>query len=112
MANTYAGISVAAVRLDDPQHKVMNFNAGSGGAWGRRGAMHRFDGHRLDDHRRRRLRPDQRSSSLRQQRRRRPLVSDELKLKDYYMPRNWDWLRKRDLDPNNTPTIFTTRAAS
>ena len=37
MANTYAGISVAAVNLDDPQHKVMTFNAGSGGAWGRRG---------------------------------------------------------------------------
>ena len=30
----------------------------------------------------------------------------ELKLKDYYTPSNWDWLRKRDLDPNNTPTIF------
>ena len=30
---------ISAVRLDDPQHKVMNFNAGSGGAWGRRGAV-------------------------------------------------------------------------
>ena len=35
------------------------------------------------------------------------IVSGELKLKDYYTPTNWDWLRKRDLDPNNTPTIFT-----
>ena len=25
------------VNLDDPQHKVMTFNAASGGAWGRRG---------------------------------------------------------------------------
>jgi len=32
--------------------------------------------------------------------------NDTLKLKDYYTPKNWDWLRKRDLDPNNTPTIF------
>src|SRR3954452_2976770 len=38
MANTYAGITIAAVRLDDPTHKVMTFNAASGGAWGRRGA--------------------------------------------------------------------------
>ena len=35
------------------------------------------------------------------------IVNGELKLKDYYTPINWDWLRKRDLDPNNTPTIFT-----
>ena len=37
MQNTYAGISVAAVRLDDPTHKVMTYFSGSGGAWGRRG---------------------------------------------------------------------------
>lgn len=28
------------------------------------------------------------------------------KVKDWFTPPNWDWLRKRDLDPNNTPTIF------
>jgi hypothetical protein len=39
MANTYANASVVAVELDDPQHKVMTFNANSGGAWGRRGAV-------------------------------------------------------------------------
>src|SRR5215831_15292355 len=39
MANTYAQSSIAAVRLDDPQHKVMSFNSASGGAWGRRGAV-------------------------------------------------------------------------
>jgi len=27
MASTYAGESISAVRLDDPQHKVMNFNS-------------------------------------------------------------------------------------
>ena len=32
-------MSIAAVDLDDPQHKVMTYNAGSGGAWGRRGAV-------------------------------------------------------------------------
>src|SRR3954452_21335800 len=45
MANTYAGISIAAVRLDDPAHKVMTYNAGSGGAWGRRGAVIDSEGH-------------------------------------------------------------------
>ena len=39
MANTYAGDQhLPRCRLDDPRHKVMTFNAGSGGAWGRRGA--------------------------------------------------------------------------
>jgi outer membrane protein assembly factor BamB len=28
------------------------------------------------------------------------------KVKDWFTPPNWDWLRKRDLDPNNTPTVF------
>jgi hypothetical protein len=27
-------------------------------------------------------------------------------IKDWYTPPNWDWLRRRDLDPNNTPTVF------
>jgi hypothetical protein len=29
------------------------------------------------------------------------------KIKDYFTPPNWNWLWRRDLDPNNTPTIFT-----
>lgn len=28
-------------------------------------------------------------------------------VKDWYTPPNWDWLRRRDLDPNNTPTVFS-----
>ncbi|AFL89622.1 Pyrrolo-quinoline quinone coenzyme N-terminus [Terriglobus roseus DSM 18391] len=27
-------------------------------------------------------------------------------VKDWFTPPNWDWLRRRDLDPNNTPTSF------
>src|SRR3954468_1694687 len=107
MANTYAGESISAVRLDDPQHKVMSFNAGSGGAWGRRGAVidstsaawtTTGDGvyDPTSDP------PRYANSVIGVQ-----LVGDTLKLKDYYTPTNWDWLRKRDLDPNNTPTIFT-----
>jgi hypothetical protein len=106
MANTYAGDSLSAVRLDDPQHKVMNFNAGSGGAWGRRGAVIDSTGAAwtttgdgvydpASDP------PRYGNSVVGVQ-----MVGNELKLKDYYTPTNWDWLRKRDLDPNNTPTIF------
>ena len=107
MANTYAGISVAAVNLDDPQHKVMTFNAGSGGAWGRRGVTLDSTGTAwtttgdgvydpTSD-------PPRYANSVVGVH----LVNGEMKLKDYYTPRNWDWLRKRDLDPNNTPVTFT-----
>lgn len=106
MANTYAGESLSAVKLDDPQHKVMSFNAGSGGAWGRRGAVIDSTGTAwtttgdgvydpTSDP------PRYANSVIGVQ-----IVGDQLKLKDYYTPTNWDWLRKRDLDPNNTPTIF------
>lgn len=107
MANTYAGDTVSAVRLDDPGHKVMNFNAGSGGAWGRRGVAIDSTGTAwsttgdgiydpTSD-------PPRYGNSIVGVH----IVGNELKLKDYYTPTNWDWLRRRDLDPNNTPTIFT-----
>jgi len=106
MANTYAGESISAVKLDDPRHKIMSYNSGSGGAWGRRGAVIDSTGAAwtttgdgiydpTSDP------PRYGNSVIGVQ-----IVGDELKLKDYYTPTNWDWLRKRDLDPNNTPTIF------
>jgi hypothetical protein len=106
MANTYAGATLAAVKLDDPSHTVMNFNAGSGGAWGRRGAVVDSSGivwtttgdgiyDPASD-------PPRYANSVIGV----EMAGTELTLKDYYTPRNWDWLRKRDLDPNNTPTIF------
>ena len=107
MANTYAGVSVAAVRLDDPTHKVMTWNSGSGGAWGRRGVAVDSTGtawfttgdgvyDTTSD-------PPRYANSVVGVH----IVGNELRLKDYFTPSNWDWLRKRDLDPNNTPTIFT-----
>src|SRR5882672_8520216 len=107
MANTYAGISIAAVRMDDPRHKVMTFNAGSGGAWGRRGAAIDSTGTAwfttgdgiydvTSD-------PPRYGNSVVGVH----MVGDELKLKSYFAPKNWAWLQKRDLDPNNTPTVFT-----
>ena len=72
----------------------------------------RFERHRVVHDRRRHLR----------RRRRDPprygnsvvgvhMVGDELKLKDYFTPTNWEWLRKRDLDPNNTPTDLHLQGA-
>jgi len=106
MQTTYAGASIAAVRLDDPQHKVMTWNAGSGGAWGRRGVAVDSEGTAwtttgdgvydpTSD-------PPRYANSVVGVH----LLNDEMKLKDYYTPTNWEWLRKRDLDPNNTPTVF------
>jgi outer membrane protein assembly factor BamB len=107
MANTYAGVSVAAVKLDDPTHKVMTWDSGSGGAWGRRGVAVDSAGTAwfttgdgiYDPN----SKPPRYANSVVGVH----VVGDELRLKDYFTPSNWEWLRKRDLDPNNTPTIFT-----
>ena len=107
MQSTYAGISIAAVRLDDPKHQVMTINSGSGGAWGRRGVALDSTGTAwtttgdgvydpTSD-------PPRYANSVIGAH----IVGTALKLKDYYTPTNWEWLRKRDLDPNNTPTVFT-----
>ncbi len=105
MANTYANASVVAVELDDPQHKVMTFNANSGGAWGRRGAVVDSTGTVFTTTGDGYYDPSagQYANSIVAIR----IVDGQLKMVDYYTPTNWDWLRKRDLDPNNTPTIFT-----
>ena len=106
MQTTYGGASVAAVRVDDPEHKVMTWNAGSGGAWGRRGVAVDSTGtawtttgdgvYDLTSD------PPRYANSVVGVH----IQNGQLKLKDYYTPTNWEWLRKRDLDPNNTPTIF------
>jgi len=105
MANTYAQASISAVALDDPQHKVMNYNAMSGGAWGRRGAVVDSTGTVWSTTGDGTYNPanNQYANSVVGVK----VVNGELKMVDYYTPTNWDWLRKRDLDPNNTPTIFT-----
>ena len=93
-------------RLDDPQHKVMNFNAGSGGAWGRRGAAMDSTGTAwtttgdgiydpTSD-------PPRYANSVVGVH----IVEQRAEAEGLLHADNWDWLRKRDLDPNNTPTIF------
>jgi hypothetical protein len=94
------------VKLDDSQHKVMTYNAGSGGAWGRRGAVidsqgtaYSTTGDGVYDPT---SDPPRYGNSVIGVK----IEGRDLKLNDYYTPKNWEWLRKRDLDPNNTPTIF------
>ena len=103
MANTYAGVSVVATRLDDPTHKIMTWNSGSGGAWGRRGVSVDSTGTAWFTTGDGIYDPPRYANSVVGVH----IVGDELQLKDYFTPSNWEWLRKRDLDPNNTPTIFT-----
>src|SRR5262249_23353241 len=102
MANTYAGVSVVATRLDDPTHKIMTWNSGSGGAWGRRGVAVDSTGTAWFTTGDGIYDPPRYANSVVGVH----IVGDELQLKDYFTPSNWEWLRKRDLDPNNTPTIF------
>jgi hypothetical protein len=105
MANTYAQASISAVQLDDPTHKVASWSSVSGGAWGRRGAVVDSTGTVWTTTGDGSYNPanNQYANSVVGVK----LVNGELKMVDYYTPTNWDWLRKRDLDPNNTPTIFT-----
>ena len=84
----------------------MTWNAGSGGAWGRRGVAVDSTGtawtttgdgvYDLTSD------PPRYANSVVGVH----IQDGQLKLKDYYTPTNWEWLRKRDLDPNNTPTVF------
>ena len=95
---------VWAIDIHDPAHKVMTFNPGSGGLWGRTGAAidstgtawaptgdgtydpeHRMYGNGL-------IGVD--------------VEGHQLKLKDWFEPRDWFWMQKRDLDMQVTPPIF------
>lgn len=89
-------------------HKTVGFGGG-GGLWGRRGPVITSDGTvwtttgdgKYD------VTTDPNNPVIGNS-----VVGFELKdgswqVKDWFTPLNWDWLRKRDLDPNNTPTVFT-----
>jgi len=101
------GGAISATLLDDPQHKVMTVASGSGGMWGRRGAAVDSTGTAWSTTGDGQFNPatGQYANSVMGV----GVENGVLKMKDWYTPTNWDWLRKRDLDPNNTPTIFTYR---
>ncbi|HEY1214575.1 MAG TPA: PQQ-binding-like beta-propeller repeat protein, partial [Bryobacteraceae bacterium] len=95
---------VWAIDTNDPTHQVMTFNPGSGGLWGRSGASidstgtawaptgdgtydpeHHMFGNGL-------IGVD--------------VEGHQLKLKDWFEPKDWFWMQKRDLDMQVTPPIF------
>ena len=85
--------------------QVKTFNPGSGGLWGRTGAAIGADGTVYAPTGDGVYDPENQvyGNGLIGVR----LDGSELKLKDYFIPSNWAWLRKRDLDMNVTPAIFT-----
>jgi hypothetical protein len=101
---------IVSTNLDDPNRKV-NTTVGfgrSGGLWGRRGpsidsnsTVWTTTGDGQYD-------PSDPNNLVLAN----SMVGFQLKdgswrVTDWFTPPNWDWLRKRDLDPNNTGTIFT-----
>jgi outer membrane protein assembly factor BamB len=93
-----------AMNLNDPQRKVMTFNPGSGGLWGRTGAAIDSNGVAWAP-------TGDGTYDLATRRYGNGLIGarvegNELKLKDWYIPSNWAWLFKKDLDMQVTPAIF------
>lgn len=93
-----------AVNVDDPTHKVMTYNPKSGGLWGRTGAAIDSNGVAWaptgDGH------YDKAAQTYGNGLVGAKVIDGELHLEDYYMPLNWSWLQKRDLDFQVTPAIF------
>jgi len=87
--------------------QVKTFNPGSGGLWGRTGAAISSDGTVFAP-------TGDGTYDAENQVYGNGLIGvrlegGQLKLKDYFIPSNWAWLRKRDLDMNVTPAIFTDK---
>jgi outer membrane protein assembly factor BamB len=94
-----------AIDVSDPLKKVMVFNPKSGGLWGRQGAAIDSNGVAWAP-------TGDGVYDLANQRYGNGLIAakvegDELKLKDWYIPTNWAWMQKKDLDMQVTPSIFT-----
>jgi outer membrane protein assembly factor BamB len=94
-----------AVKLDDPEHKVMTATPKSGGLWGRTGAAIDSNGVAwapTGDGRYEKETQTYGNGLIGAK-----VEGNELKIQDYFIPSNWSWLQKRDLDFQVTPAIFT-----
>jgi outer membrane protein assembly factor BamB len=93
-----------AVNVKDPAKKVMTYNPRSGGLWGRTGAAVDSSGTAWAPTGDGRYDPAAQvyGNGLVGAR----VEGNELKLKDWFIPSNWFWLQKRDLDMQVTPAIF------
>jgi PQQ-like domain len=93
-----------AIRPDDPSHKVMTATPKSGGLWGRSGAAIDSKGVAwapTGDGRYEKETQTYGNGLIGSK-----VEGDELKIEDYFIPSNWSWLQKRDLDFQVTPAIF------
>jgi hypothetical protein len=95
---------VWAIDVNDPSPKVMTFNPRSGGLWGRQGAaidssgvVWAPTGDGIYDPQNRTFGNGLIGVKL---------ENNQLLLEDWFEPRNWFWMRKRDLDMQVTPAIF------
>jgi outer membrane protein assembly factor BamB len=93
-----------AIDVNDAAKKVMTFNPKSGGLWGRTGAAIDSTGIAWAP-------TGDGTYDLPTQRYGNGLIGarvegNELKFKDYYIPSNWAFLLKKDLDMQVTPAIF------
>ena len=93
-----------AVKLDDPQHKVMTVSPKSGGLWGRTGAA--IDSHGVAWAPTGDGRYDKETETYGNGLIGAKVEGNDLKITDYFIPSNWSWLQKRDLDFQVTPAIF------
>lgn len=93
-----------AVNVNDPNKKVMTFNPRSGGLWGREGAAIDSSGTAWAPTGDGFYEPENRMFGN-------GLIGvhvdgDQLQLQDWFEPRDWSWMEKRDLDMQVTPAIF------
>jgi outer membrane protein assembly factor BamB len=93
-----------AVDIADPEKKVMTANPKSGGLWGRQGAAIDSTGTAWAPTGDGRYDPATQvyGNGLIGAR----VGQNELQIQDWYIPSNWIWLQKRDLDMQVTPAIF------
>jgi outer membrane protein assembly factor BamB len=94
-----------AVRIDDPEHKVMTATPKSGGLWGRTGAA--IDSNGVAWAPTGDGRYDKETQTYGNGLIGAKVEGDQLKIEDYFIPSNWSWLQKRDLDFQVTPAIFS-----
>ncbi len=93
-----------AIDIKDPNRKVMTFNPRSGGMWGRQGAAIDSTGTAWAPTGDGVYDPENRvfGNGLVGAK----VEGNQLQLSDWFEPRNWSWLSKRDLDMQVTPAIF------
>jgi hypothetical protein len=94
-----------AVRIDDPAHKIMTASPKSGGLWGRTGAA--IDSNGVAWAPTGDGRYDKETQTYGNGLIGAKVDGDRLNIVDYFIPSNWSWLQKRDLDFQVTPAIFT-----